>query len=275
MRSAAVDSSAFMWTYDDWGGWYDHVPPPQRRPLRLRLPRPGAAGEPVRATRVRRPRDARLHLDPEVHRGQLGLTPLARARRTGSAASRRRSTSRPLPAHPSSSPRVVPPRGRQRWARRGVLGLWRRRSACVRGDAGRSQPPGHASSDHPDSAGEEAAERRRKSRRREAGEENRQGSRRRSRAKSRPKSPRRGRLGSSARGSPPGPGARSSSTGTWSPTRGRRRGQPGAEAKEAGRRRDDPWRDSRLRRSATGRSEWHWVDRCKAYDAHRNARGLR
>jgi phospholipase C len=29
MSSSAWDSSAFMWTYDDWGGWYDHVPPPQ------------------------------------------------------------------------------------------------------------------------------------------------------------------------------------------------------------------------------------------------------
>ncbi len=29
MRSDAWDSSAFMWTYDDWGGWYDHVKPPQ------------------------------------------------------------------------------------------------------------------------------------------------------------------------------------------------------------------------------------------------------
>lgn len=28
MRSSAWESSAFMWTYDDWGGWYDHVPPP-------------------------------------------------------------------------------------------------------------------------------------------------------------------------------------------------------------------------------------------------------
>lgn len=27
--SSAWDSSAFLWTYDDWGGWYDHVPPPQ------------------------------------------------------------------------------------------------------------------------------------------------------------------------------------------------------------------------------------------------------
>ncbi len=28
MRSSAWESSAFMLTYDDWGGWYDHVPPP-------------------------------------------------------------------------------------------------------------------------------------------------------------------------------------------------------------------------------------------------------
>jgi phospholipase C len=26
--SSAWDSSAFMWTYDDWGGWFDHVSPP-------------------------------------------------------------------------------------------------------------------------------------------------------------------------------------------------------------------------------------------------------
>lgn len=29
MRSTAWSSSAFLWTYDDWGGWYDHVRPPQ------------------------------------------------------------------------------------------------------------------------------------------------------------------------------------------------------------------------------------------------------
>jgi phospholipase C len=29
MRSSAWDSAAFLWTYDDWGGWYDHVVPPQ------------------------------------------------------------------------------------------------------------------------------------------------------------------------------------------------------------------------------------------------------
>ena len=29
MRSDAWESSAFLLTYDDWGGWYDHVVPPQ------------------------------------------------------------------------------------------------------------------------------------------------------------------------------------------------------------------------------------------------------
>lgn len=29
MRSDAWDSSAFLLLYDDWGGWYDHVTPPQ------------------------------------------------------------------------------------------------------------------------------------------------------------------------------------------------------------------------------------------------------
>jgi phospholipase C len=28
MRSSYWRSSAFIWTYDDWGGWYDHVKPP-------------------------------------------------------------------------------------------------------------------------------------------------------------------------------------------------------------------------------------------------------
>jgi phospholipase C len=29
MRSSAWDSSVWAVTWDDWGGWYDHVPPPQ------------------------------------------------------------------------------------------------------------------------------------------------------------------------------------------------------------------------------------------------------
>jgi phospholipase C len=29
MRSPYWDNSVFLWSYDDWGGWYDHVVPPQ------------------------------------------------------------------------------------------------------------------------------------------------------------------------------------------------------------------------------------------------------
>jgi phospholipase C len=29
MMSPSWSTSAFQWAYDDWGGWYDHVPPPQ------------------------------------------------------------------------------------------------------------------------------------------------------------------------------------------------------------------------------------------------------
>jgi phospholipase C len=29
MRSDTWDSSAFLWSYDDWGGWFDHVRPPR------------------------------------------------------------------------------------------------------------------------------------------------------------------------------------------------------------------------------------------------------
>ena len=28
-RSQFWEDSVFIWTYDDWGGWYDHVSPPQ------------------------------------------------------------------------------------------------------------------------------------------------------------------------------------------------------------------------------------------------------
>ena len=29
MQADYWNNSAFVWAYDDWGGWYDHVPPPQ------------------------------------------------------------------------------------------------------------------------------------------------------------------------------------------------------------------------------------------------------
>ena len=33
MTSNSWNSSAFVWTYDDWGGWYDHVKPPRVDPF--------------------------------------------------------------------------------------------------------------------------------------------------------------------------------------------------------------------------------------------------
>jgi phospholipase C len=38
MRSPAWDSSAFMWTYDSSGGWYDHVKPPDGSGFGFRVP---------------------------------------------------------------------------------------------------------------------------------------------------------------------------------------------------------------------------------------------
>ncbi len=34
-RSPAWPHSAFLWTYDEWGGWYDHVKPPEDRGFRV------------------------------------------------------------------------------------------------------------------------------------------------------------------------------------------------------------------------------------------------
>ena len=53
-RSSAWDSSAFMWTYDEWGGWFDHVRPP-----------PGGAGFRVPA----------LLVSPYARRGYVDSTP--------------------------------------------------------------------------------------------------------------------------------------------------------------------------------------------------------
>ena len=47
IRSTAWERSAFMWTYDDWGGWYDHVGR-RRSTSWLRLPGARPAGQPLR-----------------------------------------------------------------------------------------------------------------------------------------------------------------------------------------------------------------------------------
>jgi phospholipase C len=57
MRSREWNSTAIFLTWDDWGGFYDHVRPPARRRERLRTARPGAGDQPLRPSRLHRPPD--------------------------------------------------------------------------------------------------------------------------------------------------------------------------------------------------------------------------
>ena len=50
MRSPDWDSTAIFLSWDDWGGFYDHVAPPVVDEHRLRPPRAGTRHQPVRAS---------------------------------------------------------------------------------------------------------------------------------------------------------------------------------------------------------------------------------
>ena len=78
MQSDAWESSAFLWTYDDWGGWYDHVPPPIVDRMGLRLPGALAPGQSLREARPRRQHRARLHLGLKFIEENWDLRSLAR-----------------------------------------------------------------------------------------------------------------------------------------------------------------------------------------------------
>ena len=82
------DSTMLIWTYDEHGGYYDHVPPPaavtarrhpasveagrpSRRVRPVRVPCPVRGGEPVRQEGLRVPHDLRPHLDPQDRRGEV------------------------------------------------------------------------------------------------------------------------------------------------------------------------------------------------------------
>ena len=75
----ARGTSAFMWTYDDWGGWYDHVKPPQVDEYGYGFRAPALLVAPY----ARRGYVDSTTLDftsmPEVHRGQLGPRAARRA----------------------------------------------------------------------------------------------------------------------------------------------------------------------------------------------------
>ena len=73
VRSPAWPRTLLIFTFDEWGGFFDHVPPPagagrEAGVPAARLPHPGRARLAVRPPRARRPRDVRPHLDPQAAR---------------------------------------------------------------------------------------------------------------------------------------------------------------------------------------------------------------
>ena len=71
MRSPDWKSTAIFLAWDDWGGFYDHVVPPNVDENGYGLRVPGARDLAVRAARLRRPPGAELRRLREVHRGRL------------------------------------------------------------------------------------------------------------------------------------------------------------------------------------------------------------
>ena len=87
MESPAWPRTLLVWTFDEGGGYYDHVPPPAavapdahpaaatgralRRVRPVRIPGPGGRGFPVEPGRSCDQRGARPHLDPGHGRAQM------------------------------------------------------------------------------------------------------------------------------------------------------------------------------------------------------------
>ena len=88
MSSPNWPKTMLIWTYDEHGGYYDHVPPPAavtpddvppnltagrstRRLRPVRIPRPGRGSESVLQEGLRIPHDLRPHLDPQDRRGEV------------------------------------------------------------------------------------------------------------------------------------------------------------------------------------------------------------
>ena len=71
MRSKDWRSSAIFLTWDDWGGFYDHVKPPTVDSLGYGLRVPGLVISPYARQRLHRPPDPEPGRLPQVHRGRL------------------------------------------------------------------------------------------------------------------------------------------------------------------------------------------------------------
>ena len=75
MRSRAWNSTAIFLCWDDWGGFYDHVEPPNGRRPGLRTPRPRPRHQPLREGGLHRPPDPQPGRLPQVHRRRLPRRP--------------------------------------------------------------------------------------------------------------------------------------------------------------------------------------------------------
>ena len=102
MKSDAWEQTAIFLTWDEWGGFYDHVPSGRRRSGRARLPGPVAHDQPVHRSRDDRRRA------PASSPRRFGSSPTTGGSRTSPTGSRTRttsstsSTSRSRRAHPRS-----------------------------------------------------------------------------------------------------------------------------------------------------------------------------
>lgn len=119
MRSPAWSSSAFMWTYDEWGGWFDHVRPPRVGGARLGFRVPALLVSPY----ARRGHVDSTRLDtssiPSFIQRNWGLRPLPRSEARAKTLERAFDFSRP----PRRARLVPATRGlrRGREARRWVI----------------------------------------------------------------------------------------------------------------------------------------------------------
>ena len=143
MRSPEWSSTAFVLTYDSWGGWYDHVRPPKVDRYGYGFRVPALLVSPYAKRGAIDHDDARLHVDPAFHRGQLAARS---ARATRRERQQHRDGVRLLAS--ATRPRVRPgdsrlPDGGDSAYARGLLGVRRRcpaRSRADRGCTGRLAP---------------------------------------------------------------------------------------------------------------------------------------
>ena len=158
MKSDEWEHTAIFLTWDEWGGFYDHVPPPDGRRRRARVPRPDARDQPVReegrdrrrARASSRPRSGSSRTtgaSPTSPRGSSAPTTSSTSstsRRSPDSRSSGRSARRPT-ARPSRGPATrtragkrAPPRSRTRCSYVAPSGA--RSNPCARRSTPRSSP---------------------------------------------------------------------------------------------------------------------------------------